>query len=121
MGGLKRNVGGHGQKTVATLEEIRQKRAKGEKTFDGIAELLPFNCLPQIVADNIIKANMRQANEVGVPYLWLLFDEMTARAGVETRIDAFLDMIERHKHILTERGASDRLAIPGIRRRGSAV
>lgn len=99
-GGLERNVGGHGQKTVATFEEIIQKKAAGKKTYDGVVEVLPFNCLPQIVADNIIKARVKQANEVRVPYIWLLFDEMTAPAGVKTRIEAFLDMIVRKKRLV---------------------
>jgi predicted nucleotide-binding protein (sugar kinase/HSP70/actin superfamily) len=41
----------------------------------------------------------RQAIKLGTtPFMSLTVDEHTAEAGIVTRLEAFLDMIERRKH-----------------------
>jgi benzoyl-CoA reductase/2-hydroxyglutaryl-CoA dehydratase subunit BcrC/BadD/HgdB len=66
--------------------------AEGE--VDGLIHVAPFNCTPEIVAQSALVALQR---EKGVPVLNLSFDEQTARAGMLTRIEAFVDMVWTRK------------------------
>ena len=58
--------------------------------MDGLVHVAPFNCTPEIVAQGALVALQR---EKGTPVLSLSFDEMTGRAGVMTRLEAFVDML----------------------------
>lgn len=114
-GGLKRGAGGHSLETVALAAAIK----RGEVDYDAVIELSPFNCLPQILAANIVHCEK--------PWLRLLFDEQTGIAGVHTRVEAFLEMIERQKERARRLGLV--YSIPNDngrfnsdkRRRGSAI
>lgn len=57
--------------------------------------MFPYNCLPQIMAANIVKCE--------IPWLRLLFGEQAGRAGIITRVEASLDTIERRKQKAKER------------------
>ena len=56
----------------------------------GIIHMSSFNCGCDSVLTDVFR---REAQAVGVPYMVLVFDEHTARAGIETRIEAFVDSI----------------------------
>jgi len=81
---LERDVGGFARSTVGEAALM----AKGE--VDGLIHVAPFNCTPEVVAQSALVALQR---EQGVPVLNLSFDEQTARAGVLTRLEAFVDML----------------------------
>jgi predicted nucleotide-binding protein (sugar kinase/HSP70/actin superfamily) len=81
---LSRDVGGFAKPSIAEAALM----ADGE--VDGLVHVAPFNCTPEIVAQSALVALQR---EKGVPVLSLSFDEQTARAGVVTRLEAFVDMI----------------------------
>lgn len=83
--GLLRSAGGHSLETAELAGRINE----GLEDFDAVIELFPFNCLPQIMTANIVKCI--------IPWYRLMFDEQTGIAGVKTRIEAFLDMIEKKK------------------------
>lgn len=87
--GLKRDVGGHGLETA----ELMAKSLKGIVRYDGIIIEMPFNCLPQIMIENILT----QVDKKGLPVLYLLFDELTGRNGLITRLEAFADLVLRRK------------------------
>ncbi|SJZ33019.1 acyl-CoA dehydratase activase-related protein [Garciella nitratireducens] len=69
--------------------------AQQELNIDGVIYLSSFACgLDSFIAD-YIERNIRR--EGLLPYMLLTIDEQTGQAGIDTRIEAFIDMIERRK------------------------
>jgi len=81
---LGRDVGGFARSTVGEAALM----AQGE--VDGLIHVAPFNCTPEVVAQSALVALQRKR---GAPVLNLSFDEQTGRAGVLTRLEAFVDML----------------------------
>ena len=61
-----------------------------EKTVDGIIYISSFNCGTDSVIIELIKDSVPD-----FPFLILKIDEHTGEAGIDTRIEAFKDMLER--------------------------
>jgi predicted nucleotide-binding protein (sugar kinase/HSP70/actin superfamily) len=80
---LKRDPGGH------AIESIGDKVYRGEE-YDGIIHVVPFTCMPEIVAQNI----MPSINENDTPVLVVTCDEQTGKAGMVTRLEAFVDLLK---------------------------
>ena len=59
-----------------------------DPAVDGIVFLLPFNCGP----DGDIARHLTQTTET--PLLTLVLDELQSSAGLETRLEAFVDLLE---------------------------
>ncbi len=57
--------------------------------FDGVVHLMPFTCMPETIAKSILPLVSR---DLGIPVLSLVIDEMTGKAGVATRLEAFADL-----------------------------
>ena len=64
--------------------------ASKEKTADGIIYVSSFNCGTDSVIIELIKNSVPD-----FPFLILKIDEHTGEAGIDTRIEAFRDMLER--------------------------
>ena len=63
--------------------------------IDGIIYLSSFACgLDSIIADYIERQIRRRNN---IPFIQLIIDEHTGEAGLNTRIEAFTEMMERRK------------------------
>ncbi|MCI8645983.1 MAG: hypothetical protein HFE76_04070 [Firmicutes bacterium] len=86
---LPYSIGGYARETVQDMEQ------SGE---DGIIKIMPSGCMPEIVAK---AASSVMEEEHGIKVLHLIFDEMRGAAGYETRIEAFVDMLERRKCVLS--------------------
>jgi predicted nucleotide-binding protein (sugar kinase/HSP70/actin superfamily) len=84
---LKRDVGGDGWETVG-------EKVLHAKEYDGIVHLAPFTCMPEIVAQNIMPSTKEK-----IPVLTILCDEQLAKAGVLTRLEAFVDLLERKRWV----------------------
>lgn len=83
-------IGGHGVNSIA--ETILYAR----HGFDGVVQLAPFSCIPEIVAKSIIPAVSR---DFDIPVQTVFIDEQTGRAGIQTRLEAFVDLLEwRRSH-----------------------
>ncbi|MGI6120089.1 MAG: CoA protein activase [Desulfosporosinus sp.] len=83
---LKHFVGGHGLETVGAAVKFAQEG------FDGIIQIFPLTCMPEIVAAGILP----KVQEVyKVPIMTLIIDEHTGEAGIQTRLEAFVDLLER--------------------------
>lgn len=82
---LKRDVGGDGWETVGEV-------AMHAGHFDGLVHLAPFTCMPEIVAKNIIPSMKEQ-----IPLLTIICDEQMGRAGMLTRVEAFIDLLRRRR------------------------
>ena len=61
-----------------------------ERKVDGIIYISSFNCGTDSVIIELIKNNIGS-----FPFLTLKIDEHTGEAGIDTRIEAFADMLER--------------------------
>jgi len=82
---LKRDVGGDGWESVG--EKVLHARE-----YDGLIHLAPFTCLPEIVAQNIMPSTREK-----IPVLTILCDEQITKPGVLTRLEAFVDLLERRR------------------------
>jgi predicted nucleotide-binding protein (sugar kinase/HSP70/actin superfamily) len=87
-------VGGHGRETVgATVHFAGQG-------YDGVVQVAPFTCMPEIVAHSVLPAVTR---DHGIPVLSFYLDEQSGVAGIVTRLEAFVDLLEaRRKKRLKE-------------------
>jgi predicted nucleotide-binding protein (sugar kinase/HSP70/actin superfamily) len=79
---LRRDVGGHGLESVG--EKIRLA-----PEYDGLVHLAPFTCMPEAIAQNIMLTTKED-----IPVLTILCDEQLGKAGLLTRVEAFVDLLE---------------------------
>ncbi|WP_371376615.1 hypothetical protein [Sporomusa aerivorans] len=77
-------VGGHGLKSIANT------LLKKQQGYDGIIQVYPFTCMPEVIAKNILP---KVSRDVDMPVLTLAYDEQTGEAGVMTRLEAFIDLL----------------------------
>lgn len=90
---LPYNAGGYAKETIG--EAILSKK----KGFDGAIQLLPVGCMPEIVTKSILPSISKDKE---FPIMTLIMDEMTGEAGYITRIEAFVDLLERRReHVLS--------------------
>lgn len=85
---LRHEVGGHGQETVGST--VNYARAG----YDGVIQVLPFTCMPEIVAECVLPD---VSHDHGIPVLSLIMDEQNGEAGLVTRLEAFTDLLARQK------------------------
>jgi len=83
---LGRDVGGF------ALPSMKEAVNFVQEGIDGLIHLAPFNCTPEIVAVSVLP---RLARDHDVPLLALSFDEHSGEAGLVTRLEAFVDLLER--------------------------
>ena len=81
---LKFPIGGHGINSVGEAVEY------AEKGFDGLIQLAPFSCIPEIVTKGIL---IKISHDLNIPTLTVFLDEQTAKAGLTTRLEAFIDLL----------------------------
>ncbi len=81
-------IGGHAQETVGNTVLY------SENGYDGVIQIFPFSCMPEIVAESILPFI---ESELGIPVLTLIIDEMTGEAGYMTRVEAFVDMLQKRR------------------------
>lgn len=85
---LKTMIGGHAQETIGNTILYSQSK------YDGVIQIYPLTCMPEIVASSILPVIEK---DYDIPILTLIIDEMTGEAGYMTRIEAFTDMLLRRK------------------------
>ncbi len=95
---LNEMIGGHGINSIGEIVIY----AKGG--YDGVIQLAPFSCIPEIMAKGIVP---RVSREEGIPVMTIFIDEQTAAAGVLTRLEAFLDLLQRRRE---QKTVKERLA-----------
>lgn len=79
-------VGGHGIETIGAAVKFAREG------FDGIIQIFPLSCMPEIVAASILP-KVQEAYKV--PIMTLIVDEHSGQAGIQTRLEAFVDLLER--------------------------
>ena len=68
-----------------------------DNNIDGLITVNSFGCGPDSL---MIEKIVRRAKEFSKPILCLTIDEHTGEAGFVTRLEAFVDMLYRKKHII---------------------
>ncbi|MFV0250098.1 MAG: 2-hydroxyacyl-CoA dehydratase [Bacilli bacterium] len=76
-------------------DNIARTKYMCKKNYDGIIHIKSTFCTPEIGAMPIIN---KIGNKSNIPVLFFSFDANTSKIGIETRIEAFYDMIERKKN-----------------------
>ncbi len=79
-------VGGHGLESIARSVEM----ANAE--LDGIIHIFPLSCMPEIIAQGILP---QLSADKKVPILSLVVDEHAGETGFQTRLEAFVDLLQR--------------------------
>ena len=86
-------IGGHAIHTIGNI-------IRGTKNdMDGFIHLLPFTCMPEIVVESILPTIEKEQN---IPIMSLVLDEMTGETGYMTRIEAFIDLVQKRREIKDE-------------------
>ena len=85
---MKRAIGGE------CIETVGDTVFAARNGIDGIIHIMPFTCMPEIVAQNILPKVSKKEN---IPILELVLDEQTGKTGNITRIEAFADLVKRKK------------------------
>lgn len=85
---LKQLIGGHG------IHSVGETVLFAEQGFDGVVQLAPFSCIPEIVAKGILPQVSR---DHGIPVMTVFLDEQTGKAGLETRLEAFADLLQQRQ------------------------
>ena len=84
---LQSTVGGHGRDAIYEMLDYVKK------DFDGVIHLLPFGCMPETTIRPILE---RIHQKSGIPFLSLSLDEQVAETGINTRLEAFIDVVRNH-------------------------
>jgi predicted nucleotide-binding protein (sugar kinase/HSP70/actin superfamily) len=79
-------IGGHAQETIGHTVLY------AKNGYDGVIQVYPLTCMPEIVAESILPAIER---DYDMPILTLIIDEMTGEAGYLTRLEAFVDLMKK--------------------------
>jgi len=81
-------IGGHAQETIGNTVLY------ADEGYDGVIQIYPLTCMPEIVAESILPAVQK---DLDIPILTLIIDEMTGEAGYITRVEAFIDLINKRR------------------------
>jgi predicted nucleotide-binding protein (sugar kinase/HSP70/actin superfamily) len=75
-----------GKKIMASAEFFMENRR-----VDGIIYMVAFGCGLDALVGDLVERKIRKR---GIPFCLLTIDEHTGEAGIDTRLEAFLDMLE---------------------------
>lgn len=107
--GMPYEIGGYAKDTVE--ESLRS----ADRGFDGVIQILPAGCMPEIVAKSVLSGISRDR---GLKCLTLIFDEGAGDAGYVTRVEAFVDLLWRSRQQKAKSGRNQPVqpiqAIPSI-------
>lgn len=87
---LAYSIGGYAKETV------QEGLICCSKGYDGVIQLFPVGCMPEIVAKAVFSKMMKEKD---ISVLTVIYDEMGGEAGYITRIEAFIDMLARKKRL----------------------
>jgi predicted nucleotide-binding protein (sugar kinase/HSP70/actin superfamily) len=87
---LKYEIGADGTDSVAYMKLL------AERGYDGIIHLKPFGCTPEVNAMPILQ---NISAEYKIPVLYFSFDSQTSETGINTRLEAFRDMLEMRRKL----------------------
>jgi predicted nucleotide-binding protein (sugar kinase/HSP70/actin superfamily) len=85
---LKYPLGGKARESIGSAIMFK------EEGWDGMIHLYPFTCMPEIISRSILPEISRKYD---LPILSLVLDEHTGEAGLKTRLEAYVDLLDRKK------------------------
>ena len=77
------------------LDSVAQSLAYARLGYDGVIHAKSFGCTPEL---NAMPAMMRLSEDLGIPILHLSFDTHSSETGLDTRLEAFIDMMEMRRN-----------------------
>jgi len=80
-----------GKKIIGSLYDFSEKNR-----VQGIIYVASFGCGPDSMIGHLAESYIRKNN---IPFMHLTLDEHTGEAGVNTRLEAFLDMLKRREAV----------------------
>jgi len=86
---LKYHLGADGTESVAISQILATKK------YDGIVHLKSFGCTPELNAMPILE---KISNDYNIPIIYFSFDSQDNEVGINTRIEAFYDMLVQKKN-----------------------
>ena len=89
-GYLRGFIGGHGLESIARSVDLAQGQ------IDGIIHIFPLACMPEVIAQGIL---LQISQDKKVPILSLVVDEHAGETGFQTRLEAFVDLLQRRVRI----------------------
>lgn len=78
-------IGGHARETISYAKYYATQK------YDGILHIFPLTCMPEIIAKSVLNGIR---NQINIPVLHVVIDEVDSDVGIKTRLEAFLDLIE---------------------------
>lgn len=81
---------------VLTEEEFDKINKFVRKDYDGLVFIAPFSCNPNDALKNQLPIIQEKT---GIPILSLSFDSHTSATGLETRLEAFVDLVKRKEQM----------------------
>lgn len=85
---IKEMIGGHAQETIGNTISM------AKAGYDGVIQVYPLNCMPEIVSQGILK---KVSKDFNIPIMTMIIDEMTGEEGFITRIEAFVDLLKKRR------------------------
>ncbi|MCE5190291.1 MAG: hypothetical protein LLG08_00680 [Actinomycetia bacterium] len=85
---LEFHLGADATESVAKTWELMNEG------FDGMVHVKPFGCMPEVSAMSVLQ---RISREYTFPIMFMSYDAQTAEAGVDTRVEAFCDMLQMRR------------------------
>ncbi len=92
---LNHFVGGEG------VESVGQTVLYQRMGLDGVIHVGPLTCMPEIVAASVLP---QVARDLDFPVMTLFLDEHSGEAGIQTRLEAFVDLLRRRRQRQREQG-----------------
>lgn len=81
---LKYHLGADATESVVISKELADKK------YDGIVHIKSFGCTPELNAMSILE---KISNDYEIPIIYFSFDSQNSDVAIETRIEAFYDML----------------------------
>lgn len=85
---LKYHLGADATESVVLSMEL------AEKNYDGIVHIKSFGCTPELNAMTILE---KISNDYDIPIIYFSFDSQDSDVAIDTRLEAFYDMLEQKK------------------------
>ena len=87
-GYAKYDMGATGMMTIERALSFARKK------YDGIIHVKSFGCTPEM---DVIPVLSNISADFGIPIIYLSYDSQTSETGIQTRLEAFFDMITMRK------------------------
>jgi len=77
-----------------SIESVGKTILFHRRGVNGVIHLMPFTCMPELVASTVLE---RVRKDLNFPILSLVFDEHISETNLNTRLEAFIEMIRKRR------------------------